>query len=639
MRVAIYTRVSTEQQVDRDSLAAQKSALLAFCKSNDHRNVQHYEDAGVSAKDAEREGLQKLLTDIKAGKIDLVVVTKLDRMMRSTQHMLELLGEFRKHNVVFKSLSDPIDNAGPTGNLLLQLLSVLAEFERRLTAERVRSVMDYRAKGGQWNGGVIPFGYTTRDRLIRERVQTGLSSEKANREADKSTPEFKRLYVDPAEAATVRLMVELFLEIRTILGVTTELNRRKVRTRNGGEWTTTSVRRALGNPQYVGKLTWGQRRTDEHTGKLKKGKDGPLITESNHEPILDNEVFAKVEQLLKQGSFKRTKPMKRYLLGGLLHCRACGRIMYGYTYRKKDDAEYSYYRCPQKRPNDGNPECKGQSLPGKPFEEFIVGQIMELSKNTRFLNDREKMVKGLQAKLARHIRSRSRTVKSLRRREQDLRRKMDTLVERLEDETITRDLFKDRYQKHEQELAEITAQMESENSLEARGTMHAAALQISWEQISSFGHGWGKLDLEAKRNRLLAIVHSIQADREKVDLKLYLDDPGGDNGSGPNSGPTNSRNMDERMPLRIFLRPAKGLQMLAVANREIPGSHQRPTDRPDRHSRRGSGGALPGTAGQQGGHGLGDDARPSDRRPAASASKVPRQQPHGQRTDEHQVVA
>ena len=624
MRVAIYTRVSTEQQVDRDSLAAQKSALLAYCRTNGYKDkgIRHYEDAGVSAKDADRKGLQRLLSDIRAGKIDLVIVTKIDRMMRSTQHMLELMEEFREHGVAFKSLGDPIDNQGPTGILLLQLLSVLAEFERRMTAERVRGVMDFRASRGQWNGGVIPFGYTTRSRIIAQLIEAGTPSHEASKQADKLAPQDKLLYVDADEAKVVRQVISVFREKKTILGTANELTRKGIRTRNGGEWTTTSVRRTLGNPMYIGKLTWGQRRTDEHSGKLKKAKHGASVFAARHEPILKEDVYAEVQQLLRETTQKPSRPFKQYLLGGLLHCRLCGRLMHGYRYTKGNGQTYIYYKCPKKRPNDAKPPCKGQSIPAVAFERYIIKEIMNLSRNREFLGDREKMIAMIRGDVEKRSQQQPKSIASLKTKREQTRKRMEALVLRLEDGTISPELFKERYQAHQGSLDQLESAIEKEASLEQQMAIHAASMQASWEQVTSFSRGWDKLNLEGKRNRLMAIVRSIHADRSKADLKLYLDRPDGGGGEPVKRGLDDSGYVDERVPLRLFHRPDAPVQMLAAADRQVPLADQRTAHRPYRHPRRGAQRPLPRTPSRPQRQRLGHAPRPGPGRPGHPARAV-----------------
>jgi site-specific DNA recombinase len=145
----------------------------------------------VSAKDIERPQLQRLLHDVRAGRVSTVLVTKLDRISRSLHDLLDLMALFEKHGVLFVSLRDNIDTSGPVGRFILHILGAIAELERGITAERVAEDMKLRAKRGKWNGGMAPYG-----RVLVEG----------------------KLVVVPEEAATLRHIRHLLKEKRTWRG-------------------------------------------------------------------------------------------------------------------------------------------------------------------------------------------------------------------------------------------------------------------------------------------------------------------------------------------------------------------------------------------------------------------------------------
>ena len=231
--VAGYLRVSTEMQVERESLTNQEQALTAYCQAQGWE-LRLYRDEGVSAKDIERPELQRLLADMRAGHISAVLVTKLDRISRSLHDLLELMALFEDRGVKFVSLRDNIDTSGPVGRFILHILGAIAELERGITAERVAEDMKLRARRGKWNGGMTPYG---------RRMVEG------------------QLHIMPEEAALLHRMRQLLLEKHSWRGVTVALNREGSRTRgwepvasNGRvvrkgkpatEWTAVSVKRVL----------------------------------------------------------------------------------------------------------------------------------------------------------------------------------------------------------------------------------------------------------------------------------------------------------------------------------------------------------------------------------------------------------
>src|SRR5579885_379831 len=157
-----YPRVSTDIQVERDALQNQIQALEAYAAAHGLR-LRLYPEAGRSAKDTDRPRLQKLLADVRAGRVRSVVVTKLDRISRSLADLLDLMRLFEAHGVKFISLRDNIDTSGPVGRFMLHILGAIAELERAITAERVAEDMKLRAQRGKWNGGVAPYGRRVED--------------------------------------------------------------------------------------------------------------------------------------------------------------------------------------------------------------------------------------------------------------------------------------------------------------------------------------------------------------------------------------------------------------------------------------------------------------------------------------------
>ena len=165
LRIAGYVRVSSQRQAtEGDSLIAQQHEIeqeVEFRKRRENLDVaslEFYIDAGKSAKDQNRPQLQRLKRDIAAGKIDLVICFKLDRITRSLKDFVDLWALFAEHDVNVSSLREKFDTSMPTGEAMVQLIMVFAQLERKMTAERTFSIMRDRADRGLWNGGHV-LGY------------------------------------------------------------------------------------------------------------------------------------------------------------------------------------------------------------------------------------------------------------------------------------------------------------------------------------------------------------------------------------------------------------------------------------------------------------------------------------------------
>jgi DNA invertase Pin-like site-specific DNA recombinase len=191
-RCAIYTRVSTDENLDQayNSLHAQADACSAYIKSQAAEgwilNPDHYDDGGFSGGTLERPALQRLLADIEAGRIDIIIVYKIDRLSRSLMDFSKLVEIFDAHSVTFVSVTQSFNTTTSMGRLTLHILLSFAQFEREVIGERIRDKFAASRARGIWMGGKVPLGYDVRDR---------------------------KLVVNQAEAAIVRRIFEGFVEI------------------------------------------------------------------------------------------------------------------------------------------------------------------------------------------------------------------------------------------------------------------------------------------------------------------------------------------------------------------------------------------------------------------------------------------
>jgi site-specific DNA recombinase len=184
VRCAIYTRVSTDHGLEQDfnSLDAQQDAAQAYIRSQAHAGWtlirSRYDDGGYSGGSTDRPALQRLLADVKAGKIDVIVVYKVDRLTRSLADFAKLVELFDGQGVSFVSVTQQFNTTTSMGRLTLNVLLSFAQFEREVTSERIRDKIAASKRKGLWVGGIVPLGYATRDRKIvvveeeAERVRT-----------------------------------------------------------------------------------------------------------------------------------------------------------------------------------------------------------------------------------------------------------------------------------------------------------------------------------------------------------------------------------------------------------------------------------------------------------------------------------
>ena len=355
-RCAIYCRKSTEDGLEQEfnSLDAQREAGEAFVASQKNEGwvclPDQYDDGGFSGGNMDRPGLRKLLADIEAGRIDCVVVYKVDRLSRSLMDFARMMGTFEKHRVSFVSVTQQFNTTHSMGRLTLNILLSFAQFEREIIGERIRDKIAAQRRRGRWAGGIPVLGY----------------------DVDRTGPSPK-LILNPAEAVRVREIFELYLKLGSLLPVVNELHRRSWRNK---AWTTKkglprgdtafdkgSLHALLTNPIYIGKI--------RHKAELFDGV---------HEPIVSEDVFGRVQhQLQHNGRTGGVEVRNRHgaLLKGLLVCKACDRSM-THTFTGKRSRRYRYYTCTNAI-KSGRRSCPSGSLPASGVEEAVVDQFRELA--------------------------------------------------------------------------------------------------------------------------------------------------------------------------------------------------------------------------------------------------------------------
>lgn len=354
VRCAIYTRKSTDEGLDQafNSLDAQREAGEAYIASQAGVGWElvptRYDDGGFTGAHADRPALKRLLADIGDGKVDCVVVYKVDRLSRSLLDFARLMAVFDDRNVSFVSVTQQFNTATSMGRLVLNVLLSFAQFEREIIAERTRDKIAATRRKGKWSGGHPALGYT---------VDAGS----------------RRLVIDPGEAERVRDIFALYLEHGTLLPVVEELSRRGWRTkawttrlgqhRGGGPFTRTGVHSLLTNVLYAGKVKY---KDEVHPGE--------------HEAIVVPRVWQGVQaQLARMGRSERSRTMSQSLLQGVLVCGPCGCAMTP-SFTSRRGRTYRYYVCSSAR-KLGRATCPSKSVSAGSVEQVVVEQIRSIGRD------------------------------------------------------------------------------------------------------------------------------------------------------------------------------------------------------------------------------------------------------------------
>jgi DNA invertase Pin-like site-specific DNA recombinase len=342
LRCAIYTRKSSEEGLEQEfnSLHAQREACEAYIASQKSEGWalvrDQYDDGGISGGTLERPGLKQLLADIEDGLVDVVVVYKIDRLSRSLMDFSKLVEVFDRNGVTFVSVTQSFNTTTSMGRLTLNILLSFAQFEREVTAERIRDKVKASRMKGMWMGGYVPLGYDVRDR---------------------------KLVVNEQDAGSVRRIFDRFVEVGSATVLARELRREGFRSKQGTLIDKGYLYRLLNNRVYRGEA-------------LHKGKAYP----GEHDAIIDADLWARVHAILQESPRKRANNSRAQtpaLLKGLIFDEY-GAAMTP-TSTKKGARLYRYYVSMDViRNRETGEETGPMRLPAGMVEDAVVTEVRRI---------------------------------------------------------------------------------------------------------------------------------------------------------------------------------------------------------------------------------------------------------------------
>ena len=366
LRCAIYTRKSTEEGLEQEfnSLDAQRESCAADVMSQAGQGWKEirtrYDDGGISGGTMDRPALQDLLQDIKAGKVDVVVVYKIDRLTRSLMDFAKIVEVFDAYKVSFVSVTQQFNTLSSMGRLTLNVLLSFAQFEREVTAERIRDKIAASKRKGMWMGGAVPLGFVAKD---------------------------KKLTINPVEAETVRKIFSLYLDLGSVqrmkehLDQAGDFTKRRVRkdgTATGGKpFTRGRLYWLLSNPVYAGLVS--------HKGAITDGQHDAIIdrgTWDTTQAMLAGRAPFERQPIVERGAPPKDQNGSASILAGLLYDETGDRLSPSHAIKK--GIRYRYYisqRLMQARRKDAS----GWRLPAQPLEVLVVAELASLLDDYRKL--------------------------------------------------------------------------------------------------------------------------------------------------------------------------------------------------------------------------------------------------------------
>jgi site-specific DNA recombinase len=355
IRCAIYTRKSSEEGLEQDfnSLDAQRLSAEAYIASQKHEGwiflPERYDDGGYTGGNMERPALKRLMDDIRAGKIDCVVVYKVDRLSRSLMDFARMMAEFEKFKVSFVSVTQQFNTTHSMGRLTLNILLSFAQFERELVSERTRDKIALARQRGKYAGGRPVLGY--------DAVDT-------------------RLVVNEDEACRVRELFATYLRTESIGRTVAEANARGWTTKR---WTAKDGK-VMGGVPFAKSILYTLLTNVLYIGKVRHGTN---VYDGEQGAIVDEETWAKTQALLKEnGRTGGSEVMNKYgaLLKGVLRCRPCGKPMIHSFTRNDQGRAYRYYVCFTAQ-SSGYHLCPSKSIPAEQIEQFVYERIRTMGRD------------------------------------------------------------------------------------------------------------------------------------------------------------------------------------------------------------------------------------------------------------------
>ncbi len=491
-RCAIYTRKSVAEGLDSDfnTLDAQREAGENYISAQKQEGwsiiPKHYDDGGFSGGNMDRPALKELFNDIEAGRVDIVVVYKVDRLSRSIMDFAKIVELFEDNKVSFVSVTQHFNTKDSMGRLTLNILLSFAQFEREIISERIRDKIAASKKKGMWLGGPPILGYDTNYNGQGVRV-------------------------NEMEALIVKDIFSSYLENRSLSKTVESLRQKGIvnkqwRTKTGNiqggrEFSKSTLGRLLNNKKYIGKI--------EYQGEIYDGA---------FDAIIDEDVFNQAQALLNENNFEKSQPRKnKYnaLLGGKLYCAHCGSVM-GHTYTKKTPTKvYRYYIC-GKAQREGWQKCSFPSVSADEIEKYVIDEISVIGSDVSLRND---VIKSFMEHSQNEITELEIRNSTLRKSLGNVRQRLSIYEREFPDSVKFQDL-----KKHEADI--LNAISDNEYLLHQISERMRTDKKYLEEIFIDFKSVWSKLTMAEQHDLIDKLIDKIVFDGQEGKLSISFKDNG-----------------------------------------------------------------------------------------------------------------
>ena len=508
MPVALYLRVSTEEQRERQSIATQREYAERYCALHQLQVTAVYADDGVSGTLplAARPAGARILPDARLHRFDQLLVYKLDRLGRETRLTLEAVAELESCGVRVKSLTEEFDTATASGRLMLTLLSGFAAHEREVIRERSLAGTQRVAESGGWLGGTVPFGYRKEGSPRRARLV--IAEEPLAPLGWSEAEVVRRIFRMAAEEQQSCRRIADYLNALAVAGVWARAQYQDRARKSAQRWRPGRIRHLLISTLYKGQHVYGKRSQNRPSGQVTRSVPA----------IVSEALWQQAQETLHHNfRFAPRRCRHAYLLRGLVKCGLCGLTYIGVTVRHRSGREESYYRCNGKHDTRGvygdqGIRCPSKDVSGSWLEHAVWEQMEGL------LRQPERVLKKLRRQQARE-----------RQRTAGRRALLATAGQQLQEKGAERDRILGLYRKGrigedivERQIGEIAVEEDALRVQMAELTRHlqsvdseAAQLDFTAVILDKLGARLHEeLSWEARRELIESLVEQVRVDTQ-----------------------------------------------------------------------------------------------------------------------------
>ncbi len=510
--IAIYCRVSTEEQSENGySIDEQERLLEEWCKKMGYVIYKCYSDRGISGKNIkDRPALKELLSDAKAGKFDMVISWKINRVSRKLEDVLKIVNLLEKNNITFKSYSEPFETDTPAGRMQFQMMALIGEFERGTIAQNVKMGMIAKAKSGNWCGGRV-LGYDLVPNNPPEEEKKGKN----------------KLKINEKEAEIVRFIFNEYSKGKGYKAITNQINKLGYKTKKGNDFSVGSIRDILTNPVYIGEIRYNVRQNWSEK-RRRNINPNPIRVKGKHEAIIDRELWDKVQLILES---KKGKPSRiydgEYPLTGILRCPKCGAGMVisrtTNTLADGSKKRIAYYCCGNWK-NKGTSVCNSNTIRVDKANEYVFKKIEELVSNEAMI---KAVVKNINKERKDKVKPAKRLLGDIDKELEKLDKRKRKIFEAYEDDILT----KEEFQTRKNELNEKIRILEEEKKPLLNTISEEVSEEIPYEFIKDILMNFSKiLNSSVSREQQKKLLHMIISEitmnesREIESIKLNIND-------------------------------------------------------------------------------------------------------------------